>query len=122
MEERGLMAKEMAWNGRGGTMELRGTNTSNEKESVRLRAKTNKLPPLEGGSRSNSAPDVDIANKTLDGGDGRAEATVMNAISKARSKQNKAKKASKAEMNLFQSPFAQPLLKEGELQKAMSPG
>lgn len=119
------MAKEMAWNGRGGTMELRGANASNEKESVRLRGKTNKLPPLEGGtgSRSNSAPDADIANKTLgDGGDGRAETTVMNAISKARSKQNKAKKASKTEMNLFQSPFAQPLLKEGELQKAMSPG
>ena len=45
---------------------------------------------------------------------GRAEENVMDAISKARSKHDKAKKASKSEMNLFNSPFAQPLLKPGE--------
>lgn len=124
MEERALNTKETAWNGRAGTMELRGTEGDPyDKESVRLRGKKNTaLPPLDGqggGSRGHSAPDA-AGNATTGLGKteepmmGRAEETVMDAISKARSKHDKAKKASKSEMNLFNSPFAQPLLKPGE--------
>ena len=120
MEERALRTKEIAWNGRAGTMELRGEGDGLiEKESVRLRKKNTALPPLEGGgSRSNSAPDqggmTQGLGNTAPAGFGRAEENVMEAISKARSKGDKAKKASKTEMNLFNSPFAQPLLKPGE--------
>ena len=121
MEERSLRTKETAWNGRAGTMELRGEGEGGaEKESVRLRKKNTALPPLEGqgGSRSNSAPDqggmTQGLGATAPAGFGRAEENVMEAISKARSKGDKAKKASKTEMGLFNSPFAQPLLKEGE--------
>ena len=120
LEERALINKETAWNGRAGTMEMRGTEGDiYEKESVRLRGKKNTaLPPLEAGSRGHSAPDGGNATKGLGKTEepmmGRAEENVMEAISKARSKHEKAKKASKSEMNLFNSPFAQPLLKPGE--------
>ncbi len=119
MEERALRTKEIAWNGRAGTMEVRGEGDGvGEKESVRLRKKNTALPPLEGGSRSNSAPDQGAMTQglgpTAPAGFGRAEENVMEAISKARAKSEKAKKASKTEMNLFNSPFAQPLLKPGE--------
>ena len=45
---------------------------------------------------------------------GRAEENVMDAISKARSSMTR-RRGSKSEMNLFNSPFAQPLLKPRRL-------
>jgi chromosome segregation ATPase len=106
MEERALLAKESAWQGRAGTMESYDSQ-STEKQSVRLGGRgAHTLPPLE---RAGSAPDH--GGHASAGLDDSAEAAVMTAIQKARSKQNKAKKASKTEMNLFNSPFAESLTK-----------
>jgi len=108
MEERALEAKEAAWQGRAGTLESYDSQVV-EKQSVRLGGRGQTLPPLEGG-RSGSAPDGGHSTLGLQF-DENAEAAVMSAIQKARSKQNKAKKASKTEMNLFNSPFAESLTK-----------
>lgn len=108
MEERALEAKEAAWQGRAGTLESYDSH-SVEKQSVRLGGRGQTLPPLENG-RSGSAPDGGHSTLGLQF-DENAEAAVMTAIQKARSKQNKAKKASKTEMNLFNSPFAESLTK-----------
>eukprot|EP00605_Chrysophyceae_sp_TOSAG23-4_P002139 GSChrysophyteH1.ASY1.ANO1.2366.1 assembled CDS len=107
MEERALEARESAWTGRAGTMESYGSGQA-EKQSSRLGGRTKTLPPLTDAPRAGSAPDN--AHRTV-GLDESSEQAVMGAIQKARSKQNKAKKASKTEMNLFNSPFAEPLTK-----------
>jgi len=154
MEERALVAKETAWQGRAGTMESSGQGF--EKESIRLRNNSLKtgggnanhnnpnaatLPPLSHGgaepgaqalsySRGNSAPDMGNADNGLGATappavqmsgvqdmhnySEKSDTVVMEAISKARSRQNKAKKASKTEMNLFNSPFAQPMLNDAD--------
>ena len=109
MEERQLEAIESAWTGRAGTLESYNSGAT-EKQSTRLsgRAGSQTLPPLTDAPRAGSAPDN--AQRTQ-GLDESSEQAVMGAIQKARSKQNKAKKASKTEMNLFNSPFAEPLTK-----------
>ena len=98
-------------------MDRHDPSSSLEKDSVRLR-KPGALPPLQGsdgggGPRTHSAPEgVGRPGQAAGADDGTTAASaVMEALHKARSKQDKHKKLGDAEKNLFNSPFAQPLLK-----------
>ena len=104
-------------------MDRHDPSSSLEKDSVRLR-KPGALPPLQGsdgggggGPRTHSAPEgVGRPGQSAGAGAGAEDGTtaasaVMEALHKARSKQDKHKKLGDAEKNLFNSPFAQPLLK-----------
>jgi len=97
--------------------------------SVRLRAKGPKggaLPPLlqqqqdhpvghSTGARTHSAPEGvgrPTGQEDPNGGGGAAESAVLLALNKARAgQQDRNKRLSETEKNLFNSPFAQPLLK-----------
>ena len=77
---------------------------------MRLKKRPNgSLPPLESGgtssSRTHSAPEGAARPKNEE-----AEGAVMLALQKARSNHDKDKRLSSTEKNLFNSPFAQPLL------------
>ena len=108
--------KESTWEGRAGGLDSKELDF--QKESVRIRKKNAQrgdLPPLIDSSsyaeaRVHSAPDLNHPTKSLDG-DVDAENIVLSAIAKARrGKADKNKPPSKTEKQLFNSPFAQPIV------------
>ena len=126
--------KESGWQGRQGGLDGRPTDPIN-KESVLLRKKNvqrGDLPPLSdvdnfdvnggigvrtpsrGGERgrAGSAPEPMRSNiqGIDDGNDSGAEGLVKNALAKARKGAGKKKPLSETEKNLFNSPFAQPIV------------
>lgn len=97
-----------------------------EKESVRLRKAPGRgLPPLQDTEGNGRLPSRGHSAPTPDAGFGdiseEAESAVRGALNKARSLENKNKKFSSTEKNLFNSPFAQPVLKAIADGKATSP-
>lgn len=137
--------KESGWQGRQGGLDGRPTDPIN-KESVLIRKKNAQrgdLPPLSevdnfeinGGigvrtpsrsgerGRAGSAPDLrGNGQGTFDeSNDNGAEGIVKTALAKARKGAAKKKPLSETEKNLFNSPFAQPLLKDKDNNDNKSP-
>lgn len=95
-------------------MDRHDPSSSFEKESVRLKKSKgpNTLPPLQDfGPRTHSAPEGVGRDHSGPISEEAAEA-VQAALNKARTLQDKKKKLSSTEKNLFNSPFAQPMLKQ----------